>query len=64
MGASSSTTQMPFDSTFLQYFPYLHMEYNKARQYIHCMIRCMEFIEEEMTYFRGFVDRQKEIEVR
>jgi len=62
---------MPLDPTYLQSFPNLHMEVSRFREGFTGMradlgrlYRRMYSIEEGVSYFRGFVDRQAEREHR
>ena len=68
---SSSLTHMVFDPAFLQSFSSLQLEVAGIREGcigmcndIYCLPRRMESIEEGLTYFWGFVDRQEEQELR
>ena len=68
-GSSSSAAYVPFDPTFLQSFSNLQVEVSGLREGFtgmradlgHLSGR-MDSIEEGVSYFRGFVDRQEERE--
>jgi len=66
MGGSSSTPHIPYDATFLQSFANLQMDvaelqegYTTMQLDFHCMGRRMDSIEEGVSYFCGYVDRQE-----
>ena len=62
---------MPFNSTFLQSCFNLKVEvaglcegFHEVHHYMHRMVGHMDSIEEGVTYFWGFVDRQEAREER
>lgn len=70
-GSSSSATYMPLDPAFLQSFSTLQVEVSGLREGFTGMRADigrisgrMDSIEEGVSYFRGFVDRQEEREQR
>jgi len=70
-GSSSWAAYMPLDPTFLQSFSNLQIEvsglwedFTGMRADLGRLSGHMDFIEEGVSYFRGFVDRQEERERR
>jgi len=66
VGGSSFTAQPPYDATFLQSFATLQLDvaslregYTAMQSDLHRMAGRMDSIEEGVSYFRGYVDRQE-----
>jgi len=71
IGGSCSTGQTPYGATFLQSFATLQLDvaglregYTAMQSDLHHMARRMDSIEEGVSYFRGYVDRQEAREQR
>ena len=70
-GSSSSAAYMPLDPTFLQSFSNLQMEvsglregFSGMRHDIQRISGRMDSIEEGVSHFRGYIDRQEQRELR
>ena len=70
-GSSSSAAYMPLDPAFLQSFSNLQMEvmglregFSGIRHDIQCISGRMDSIEEGVSHFRGYINRQEQRELR